>query len=257
MYLTGTGLLANTLTNWLILAASSLISLILFAAKVVASRRTYAKVDDESRHSRSVSGKSESGGEEKEPQQTVPCRVRAVQCLEWCLDEYRHRWLSRVLYFNYSIISLFALLQLANFNTSDGLNALSSALAVICIPLLLLVPFAYRTLKPKYTFLYIRKLLISAAVVLSLEDPVYAIGIVSVCNLTAALLLLSYKLEIYRIETRLLASGELLQCVVFTTLSFLLMIGEGNQTDAKVTLAYAILYILIALLALYLAHAAM
>lgn len=51
-----------------------------------------------------------------------------------------------------------------------------------------------RVEKPKYTFLYMRKLLISGAVVLSLRDAIYAIGIISVCNLTAAVLILTYKL---------------------------------------------------------------
>ena len=98
----------------------------------------------------------------------VSWRFRCVQCLEWCLDEYKHRWLSRTIYFNYSIISLFALLQLVNFNTTTSINALSSALAIITVPVLLFIPLTYRKLKPKYTFLYIRKLLISSAVVLSL-----------------------------------------------------------------------------------------
>ena len=104
------------------------------------------------------------------------------------------------------MVSLFALVQLANFNTTDGLNILSSVLTIPVLLLMLYFAVSLRHDKPKYTFLYIRKLLISGAVVLSLKDAIYAIGIISVCNLTAAVLIMTYKLEKYRYETRFLAS---------------------------------------------------
>ena len=63
---------------------------------------------------------------------------------------------------------------------------------------MLFYAISLRNDKPKYTFLYIRKMLISGAIVLSLKDAIYAIGIISVCNLTAAILIMTYKLEKYR-----------------------------------------------------------
>ena len=105
---------------------------------------------------------------------------------------------NRLIYFNYSIISLFVLVQLANFNTSAGINTTSSVLAMLVLIGLLCYPISLKTDKPKYTFLYFRKLLISGAVVLSIKDAIYAIGVISVCNLTAAILILTYKMEKYR-----------------------------------------------------------
>ena len=106
---------------------------------------------------------------------------------------------NRLIYFNYSIISLFVLIQLANFNTSATINTISSALALITLLLLIYYPIHLLKDKPKFTFLYIRKLLISGAVVLSIKDAIYAVGVISVCNLTAALLLFTYKLEKYKV----------------------------------------------------------
>ena len=120
-------------------------------------------------------------------------------------DRFKYRILNRVVYFNYSLISLFALVQLANFNTSTTINLLASVLALLTLIPLIYFPLSFRNDKPKYTFLYIRKLLISGAVVLSLKDAIYAIGIISVCNLTAAVLIMTYKLEKYRYESRFLA----------------------------------------------------
>lgn len=97
------------------------------------------------------------------------------------------------------------MVQLANFNTSSSINTLASLLSILTIILLIYYAISLRNEKPKYTFLYIRKILISGAVVLSLRDAIYAIGIISVCNLTAAVLILTYKLEKYRYESKFLA----------------------------------------------------
>lgn len=123
------------------------------------------------------------------------------------------------------------------------------------LPLLLIYPLSLKATKPKYTFLYLRKLLISGAVVLSTQDSIYAVGIISVCNVAAALLLLTHKLEKYRWETRFLASTELLQLFTLVCLSFFIMIGEGNQTTPKISLCWIIIISAILLLSLYLVHA--
>lgn len=49
--------------------------------------------------------------------------------------------------------------------------------------------------KPKYTFLYLRKILVASSLILGLNYPIYCIGVLSVTNITAVLLILSYKLE--------------------------------------------------------------
>lgn len=90
------------------------------------------------------------------------------------------------------------MIQLANFDTSETINMISCALALVVLVLLIYYPVSLREAKPKYTFLYARKMLISAAVVLSLKDAIYAVGIISVCNFTTAILLMTYKLEKYR-----------------------------------------------------------
>ena len=91
------------------------------------------------------------------------------------------------------------MVQLSNFNTSAGINTISSVLCIFSLIGLLYYPFTLKDEKPKYTFLYLRKFLISGAVVLSIQDAIYAIGVISVCNLTAAILILTYKMEKYRI----------------------------------------------------------
>jgi hypothetical protein len=172
-------------------------------------------------------------------------------------EKYRLRGFNRFVYFNYSIVALFSLVQLANFSTSSLLNALSSVMALVALLCLIFYPFTLREDKPKYTFLYLRKLLIGGAVVLSLKDAIYAIGIISVCNLTTAILILTYKLEKYRSESRFLAGCELGQLVLQACLSFFIMIGEGNSTDAKTSICSFILIGTVILLFVYLAEAAM
>lgn len=156
-----------------------------------------------------------------------------------------------MLYFNYSIISLFVLAQIADFKLTPSINLVSCVLAVIALPFLFFYPFTLKNTKPKYTFLYLRKLLIGGAVVLSTQDSIYAVGIISVCNVCTALLLLTYKTERYRLETRFLATGELLQLFTLVCVSFFIMIGEGNQTSPKVLLAWIIVGSALATLAFY------
>lgn len=108
------------------------------------------------------------------------------------------RWFNRVIYFNYSIICLFTLTQLTSFSLEDTINSIAGILAIVVLPFLIYLPISLRSIEPKYTFLYLRKLLICGAVVLSLKDAIYAVGIISVCNITAFILILTYKLERYR-----------------------------------------------------------
>jgi hypothetical protein len=100
-----------------------------------------------------------------------------------------------------------------------------------------------------------RKLLISGAVVLSTQDSIYAVGIISVCNVATALLMLTHKIDKYRWETRFLATGEMLQLFTLVCLSFFIMIGEGNQTENKVTLCWIIIGSAVSILVIYILHA--
>jgi hypothetical protein len=118
--------------------------------------------------------------------------------------------------------------------------------------MLLAYPYYLKNDKPKYTFLYARKLMISAAIILSLQNAIYAIGIISVCNLTAAILILTHKKEKYRWETRFLAVCELLQLFIQVCFSFFIMIGEGNRTSVKVLLGWMIIFSILIVLSIYL-----
>jgi len=94
--------------------------------------------------------------------------------------------------------------------------------------------------------------MISAAIILSLQNAIYAIGIISVCNLTAAILILTHKKEKYRWETRFLAVCELLQLFIQVCFSFFIMIGEGNRTSVKVLLGWMIIFSILIVLSIYL-----
>jgi len=121
--------------------------------------------------------------------------------------------------------------------------------------LLICYPITLREDKPKYTFLYARKLLISGAVVLSLKDAIYAVGIISVCNFTTAILIITYKLEKYQYETRFLAGCEIAQLVAQVLISFFIIIGEGNHTSSKLTLCKIIIALIVIIMFCYLIEA--
>ena len=52
----------------------------------------------------------------------------------------------------------------------------------------------FKANKPKYTVLATRKSLLALALILSVENPTYMIGVAAVVALTSALLVGSYKL---------------------------------------------------------------
>jgi hypothetical protein len=244
MYLTGVGFLSNTLTNLLLIGAVLSLSLLVYLIFALARKRlSYSKVTDD--HSQS---NGEIGTDEE------PCLLSSLNAF---FEKYKLRVFNRLVYFNYSIISLFALVQLAHFSTAPTINLLSSLLALFVLLGLLYYPLHLRADKPKYTFLYVRKLLISGAVVLSVKDAIYAVGVISVCNLTAAILIMTYKLEKYRVESRFLVGCEVAQLLVQGMLSFFIMIGEGYSTDSKVTLCTVIVVGILLILLAYLFEAAL
>ena len=67
-------------------------------------------------------------------------------------------------------------------------------LAIVIVIGIILYPFAMISDKPKFTFLYARKVVTALSLMLSVNYPAYCIGVMSVCNITAMLLIPAYKL---------------------------------------------------------------
>lgn len=91
-------------------------------------------------------------------------------------------------------ICLFTFEQLANIDTNDSVNVMAFVLAVLMIFGIFIYPFVVMSDKPKFTFLYARKVVTALSVMLSVNYPAYCIGVLSVCNITALLLIPAYKL---------------------------------------------------------------
>ena len=104
-------------------------------------------------------------------------------------------------------ICLFTFVQLSNIDTNTTVNTMAFVLAVLMMFLIVFYPFAFVKDKPKFTFLYARKMLTALSLMLSVNYPAYCIGVLSVCNITAFLLIPAYKLERWKVETRLHAIG--------------------------------------------------
>jgi len=79
---------------------------------------------------------------------------------------------------------------------SGSINLVSSLLSVITfIGVVLFGPILMVWhQKPSFTFLYARKAVIAGSLILSVNYPAYSIGVLAVCNVTALLLILTYKL---------------------------------------------------------------
>lgn len=102
--------------------------------------------------------------------------------------------MNRFIYFNYLPICLFTFTQISNVNTDSSVNLLAFVLAILMLFLILFYPFAFVKDKPKFTFLYARKAVVALSVILSVNYPAYCIGLLSVCSITASVLIMSYKL---------------------------------------------------------------
>ena len=103
------------------------------------------------------------------------------------------------MYFTFTFLALFSISQLWVFDFSSPVDLIASILAIFLI--FLLPIFALSLLKnhSEFTLLYARKFLIAAIVVISRDSPIYIVGVISVCNLTAGILMLAYKLEKWRV----------------------------------------------------------
>lgn len=103
-------------------------------------------------------------------------------------------YINRFIYFNYLPLSLFTFTQLSHFDVEDPTNLFSSAVSILTLFLIVFYPFTVIKSKPKFTFLYVRKVVVAASLILSVNYPAYCIGVLSVCNITALLLIIAYKL---------------------------------------------------------------
>lgn len=113
-------------------------------------------------------------------------------------------------------------------------------------------PFTLVKTKPKFTFLYARKLVTCLSLILSVNYPAYVIGVLSVCAVTAAVLIYAYKLEKWKVETVVNVIGELMQLVMMVGFAIFVMIGEGYQTGFKQYFGYVLIFAILGILIFYL-----
>ena len=136
--------------------------------------------------------------------------------------------MNRFIYLNYLPICLFTFTQLNNFDvSSDSTNMFSSLLSILTLFMVIIYPFSLLKVKPKFIFLYARKLVVAASLILSVNYPAYCVGVLSVCNITALLLILAYKMEKWNVEMKFNAIGEGLQLLLMIGFAIFIMIGEG------------------------------
>ena len=81
----------------------------------------------------------------------------------------------------------------------NGSDTFSSVLAILLFIPLILFPIYMHNTKPKYTFLTVRKIVLSIALVLSINYATYMIGVCAVVSLTSAVLIMAYKLEKWKV----------------------------------------------------------
>lgn len=53
--------------------------------------------------------------------------------------------------------------------------------------------------KPKYTFLMLRKILLGLLLILSIENPIYMIGVTAVASIMTAILIAAYGMEKWKL----------------------------------------------------------
>lgn len=103
--------------------------------------------------------------------------------------------LNRLVFFNYLPISVFTITQLSVLYFSpDSMNdMIASALSIIILIGLLVFPlFVFSGDKPKYTFLMLRKIILSIALLLSVSNPTYMIGVTAIMSIMTGILVGAY-----------------------------------------------------------------
>lgn len=266
LYVADLGLLSNTAANFIVLAAFLGLSLLLLIATVIIRRATnYQKID----HEGNPVELDSPGANLESPDNNVDrvnvttdttgssLLLRFANLMESLFSNFNLFYLNRLIYFNYTALILFSFAQLTAFTTNSTINLASSLLAIAALLFLLIYAVKAGLQEHKYWFLYGRKTLIAGAIVISMKNAIYGIGIISVCNFTAAILILTHKIEQYRVETWFHAACELIQLLILVVLSLLIMAGEGRFTTIKLGIAWLIVTAVIALLFVYLAHASL
>lgn len=162
--------------------------------------------------------------------------------------------LNRLVYFNYLPLAVFTFAQLSSLKfAADSLTDLiGSVLSFLILIGLLVYPwFLYSGNKPKYTFLMLKKLVLGLIVVLSAESPTYMIGVTAVVSIMTAILVGAYGMEKWRAETKFNSAMEIAQAAMMVFFAIFAMIGEGNNTSARVYLAWIIVFIIIGICLAY------
>lgn len=104
-------------------------------------------------------------------------------------------FLNRLVYFNYLPLSVFTFGQLSvlKFSSESITDLIASVLSIVTLISLLLYPiFIFKGNKPKYAFLMIRKLILGLALVLSVENSTYMIGVTAVISIMSGILVGAY-----------------------------------------------------------------
>lgn len=158
------------------------------------------------------------------------------------------KFLNRLIYFNYLPLALFTFSQMAclKFDASSTADLAASIISFFLLAGLLLYPWiTYSENKPKYTFLMLRKLVLALVNVLSVENPTYMIGVGAVMSIMSGILVGTYGMEKWRMETKLNAGLEIVQALLMIVFAIFAIVGEGSNTNFRVYLSWAIILVMI------------
>ena len=109
--------------------------------------------------------------------------------MEKLFNGFWMNFINRFIYFAFTTLSLYTFTQLWALNFSYTMDMVASALAILLVLLMPIYTIVLIKDHTKFSFLYARKILITLSIILSTENPIYVIGVISVCNLTAGILI--------------------------------------------------------------------
>lgn len=171
------------------------------------------------------------------------------------IDRFRMDWLNRLIYWNYLPLSVFTFAQLSStyFEQGSPEDVAGSVLAILLTVGLVLYPiFVWKGNKEKYTFLMVRKLVLSLVLVFTTKDPTYMIGVTAVMALVSAILVGAYSVEKWKVETKFNSAMEVVQFFIFIMLAVFTIIGDGSSTMGRVVVSWIIVIVIICALFAYL-----
>lgn len=97
----------------------------------------------------------------------------------------------------------------------------------------------------------IRKAVLSLALVLSVENPTYMIGVTAVVLLMTSLLVGAYKIEKWVPENRFIIGMQILEFLLMVMLAIFAMIGDGKSTNSRVKISWGIIFLCLLIWFLY------